>query len=42
MGKFGEDVRVILQLNSKDILGFLMATESQDIGFTSHPRDSAL
>ncbi len=26
---------------SKDILGFLMTTESQDIGLTSHPKDSA-
>ncbi len=24
---------------SKDILGFLMTTESQDLGLTSHPRD---
>ncbi len=26
---------------SKDILGFLMTTESQDIGLTSHPKDGA-
>ncbi len=26
---------------SKDILGFLMTTESQDLGLTSHPKDSA-
>ncbi len=25
---------------SKDILGFLMTTESQDLGLTSHPKDS--
>ncbi len=25
----------------KDILGFLMATESQDLGLTSHPKDGA-
>ncbi len=24
---------------SKDILGFLMTTESQDLGITSHPKD---
>ncbi len=26
---------------SKDILGFLMTTESQDLGLTSHPKDVA-
>ncbi len=26
---------------SKDILGFLMITESQDLGLTSHPKDGA-
>ncbi len=26
---------------SKDILGFLMATESQILGLTSHPKDGA-
>ncbi len=26
---------------SKDILGFLMTTESQDLSLTSHPKDSA-
>ncbi len=25
----------------KDILGFLMTTESQDLGLTSHPKDGA-
>ncbi len=28
-------------LFSKDILGFLMTTEWQDLGLTSHPKDSA-
>ncbi len=28
-------------LFSKDILGFLMTTESQDLGLKSHPRDGA-
>ncbi len=27
---------------SKDILGFLMTTESQDLGLTSHPKDGKL
>ncbi len=27
---------------SKDILGFLMTTESQDLGLTSHPKDRFL
>ncbi len=26
---------------SKDILGFLMTTESQDLGLTTHPKDGA-
>ncbi len=26
---------------SKEILGFLMTTESQDLGLTSHPKDGA-
>ncbi len=26
---------------SKDILGFLMTTESQDLGLTSHQKDGA-
>ncbi len=26
---------------SKDILGFLMTTESQDLGLTSHSKDGA-
>ncbi len=26
---------------SKDILGFLMTTESQDLGLTPHPKDGA-
>ncbi len=25
----------------KDILGFFMTTESQDLGLTSHPKDGA-
>ncbi len=26
----------------KDILGFLMTTESQDVGLTSHPKDEVM
>ncbi len=39
MGKFGQDTGVTPLLFSKDILGFIMTTESQDLGFTSHPKD---
>jgi len=41
MGKFGQDVGVTPLLFSKDILGFLTTTESQDLGLTSHPKDGA-
>ncbi len=27
---------------SKDILGFLMTTESQDLSLTSHPKDDVI
>ncbi len=42
-GKFGQDAEVtpLTLLFSKDILGFLMTTESQDLGLTSHPKDGA-
>ncbi|XP_069054026.1 macrophage mannose receptor 1-like isoform X2 [Lepisosteus oculatus] len=36
-GKFGQDSRVTPLLFSRDALGLLMTTESQDLGFTSHP-----
>ncbi len=39
MGKFGQDAEVTPLLLLKDILGFLMTTESQDLGLTSHPKD---
>ncbi len=39
MGKFGQDAEVTPLLFSKDIRGFLMTTESQDLGLTSHPKD---
>ncbi len=41
MGKFGQDAEVTPLLFSKDILGFLMTTESQDLGLMSHPKDGA-
>ncbi len=41
MGKFGQYAGVTPLLFSKNILGFLMTTESQDLGFTSHPKDGA-
>ncbi len=37
MGEFGQDAEVTPLLFSKDIPGFLMSTESQDLGLTSHP-----
>ncbi len=39
MRKFGQDAGVTPLLFSKDILGFLMTTVSQDIGLTSHPKE---
>ncbi len=42
MGKFGQDAGVTPLLFSKDILGFLMTTESQDLGLTSHPKDGTI
>ncbi len=39
MGKFGQGAVVTHLLFSKDILGFLMTTESQVLGLTSHPKD---
>ncbi len=41
MGKFGQDDEVIPLLFLKDILGFLITTESQDLDLTSHPKDGA-
>jgi len=41
MGKFGQDAEVTPLLFSKDILGFLMTAERQDLGLTSYPRDGA-
>ena len=41
MSEFGQDAKVTPLLFSKDILGFLMTTESQDLGLMSDPKDSA-
>ncbi len=40
-GRWVNLARTQLQLDSysKDFLGFLMTTESQDLGLTSHPKD---
>ncbi len=38
----GHDAEVTPLLFSKDILGFLMTTESQDLSLTSQPKDGAL
>ncbi len=38
-GKFGQDAGVTPLLFFSYILGFLMTTESQDLGLTSHPKD---
>ncbi len=38
-GQFGQDAGVTPYSFSKDILGFLMTTESQDLGLTTHPKD---
>ncbi len=43
-GQLGNLARMLglhLYSFSKDILGFLMTTESQNLGFTSHPKDGA-
>ncbi len=46
MGKFGQDAEVtplppLPGTILTDILGFLMTTESQNLGTTSHPKDGA-
>ncbi len=38
MGELGQDAGVTPLVFSKDILGFLMTAESQDLGLTSHPK----
>ncbi len=41
MDEYGQDAGVTPYFFSKDILGFLMTTESQYLGLTSHPKDGA-
>ncbi len=40
MGKFGQDAGVTTPYSFSK-MGFLMTTESQDLGLTSHPKDGA-
>ncbi len=39
--EFGQDTGVTPLLFTRSAIGFLMTTESQDLGLTSHPKDSA-
>ncbi len=38
--EFGQDTGVTPLLFTRSALGFLMTTESQDLGLTSHPKDA--
>ncbi len=38
-GEFGQDTGVTPLLFTRSAMGFLMTTESQDLGLTSHPND---
>ncbi len=40
--EIGQDTGVTPLLFTMSVMGFLMTTESQDLGLTSHPKDSAL
>ncbi len=37
--EFGQDTGVTPLLFTMSVMGFLMTTESQDLGLTSHPKD---
>ncbi len=37
--EFGQDTRVTPLLFTRSAMGFLMTTESQDLGLMSHPKD---
>ncbi len=39
--EFGQDTGVTPLLFTMSVMGFLMTTESQDLGLTSHPKDGA-
>ncbi len=41
-GEFGQDTGVTPLLFTRSAMGFLMTTESQDLGLTSHPKDSGV
>ncbi len=38
-GNFGQDTGDTPLLFTRSAMGFLMTTESQDLGLTSHPKD---
>ncbi len=40
-GEFGQDTGVTPLFFTRSAMGFLMATKSQDLGLTSHPKDGA-
>ncbi len=40
--ELGQDTGVTPLLFTRSAMGFLMTTESQDLGLTSHPKDGAL
>ncbi len=37
--EFGQDTGVTSLLFTRSAMGFLMTTEGQDLGLTSHPKD---
>ncbi len=39
--EFGQDTGVTPLLFTRSVMGFLMTTESQDLGLTSHLKDGA-
>ncbi len=39
--EFGQDTGVTPLLFTRSVMGFLVTTESQDLGLTSHPKDGA-
>ncbi len=39
--EFGQDTGAIPLLFTRSAKGFLLTTESQDLGLTSHPKDGA-
>ncbi len=40
--EFGQDAGVTPLLFTRSAMGFLMTTESQDLGLTSHPKDECM